>query len=272
MALQLSLQATLEEISVCLLISLLYFLIKMNIKSLLIVPLFALACFTSKAQDYGGFYFGVKGGLLLGIQKWNNFDRDPLVKYHGIAFIESLDPSGSVSLFAQAGLHRKGSAIRGRNFIGLNNEPFRAPTQEFIFNNISLTVGGKMKNYLSESSTWHYLFGLRGDYTISTNLDEYERLNELTSTLFFPTDGFVRKINYGVTLGGGFEFDLSEMVGALLEFTINPDFSNQYRQPSINTYNPITRTSGATGERTIRNTTFEVTVGFRFLRKVEYID
>ena len=235
--------------------------------------LLVLACISSKAQDYGGFYFGLKGGLLLGTQSWNNFERDPLVKYHGTAFIETYDESGRVSLFAQAGLHRKGSAIRGRNFIGTNGEPFRAPTQEFVFNNISLTLGGKKKNYLSETSTWHYLFGLRGDYTVSTNLKEYEALNELTNSLFFPMDDFVRDINYGVTLGGGFEFALSELVGAIIEFTINPDFSFQYRQPSIpNVYNPYTGTERSIGERTIRNVTFEATVGFRFLRRVEYID
>lgn len=228
---------------------------------------------STKAQEYGGYYFGVKGGLLLGTQAWNNFDRDPLIKYHGIAFIENYDESGAFSLFAQAGLHRKGSAIRGRNFIALNGETFKPPTQEFIFNNIALTLGGKKKNWLTEFSQWYYMFGLRGDYTISTNLGEYKALNEATGTLFFPTDDFVQKINYGVTVGGGLEFELGELVGALLEFTVNPDFSFQYRQPAIpNVYNPYTQTNTTLGERTIRNITFEVTAGFRFLRKVEYID
>ena len=246
----------------------------MKIKFLPLLLLFAIAFFSSNAQEYGGYYFGVKGGLLLGTQSWNNFERDPLIKYHGIAFIESLDESGQFSLFAQAGFHRKGSAIRGRNFINLSNgETFRPSAQEFIFNNAVLTLGGKKRNWLTESSKWYYMFGLRGDYTVTTNLDEYKALNEANGGLFFPSDSFVKKINYGVTLGGGLEIDLNEVIGALVEFTVNPDFSLQYRQPSIpNVYNPYTQTNSTIGERTIRNITFEVSVGFRFLRKVEYID
>ena len=243
----------------------------MKLRFLPLLLLFVITCFTAKAQDYGGYYFGLKGGLLLGTQAWNNFERDPLVKYQGAVFIESVDDA--FSLFAQAGLHRKGSAIRGRNFIGINNEPFRPPTQEFIFNNVVLTVGGKKKNWLSASSTWHYMFGLRGDYTVSTNLDEYKPINEANNSLFFPDDAFVQKWNFGVTLGGGAEFELSELVGVILELTVNPDFSLQYRQPAIpNVYSPITQTNISIPERTIRNVTFEISAGFRFLRKVEYID
>ena len=246
-----------------------------KIKRLLLPLLPVFFALTATAQEeYGGYYFGIKGGLLLGIQKWNNFERDALINYHGIAFIESYDDAGQVSLFAQAGLHRKGSAIRGKNFINLSNgEIFRPPTQNFIFNNISLTLGAKKKNQLSVSSRLYYMLGLRGDYTVSTNLDEYQAINEANGGLFFPTDFFVKKINYGVTLGGGFEFDFNGLIGGLLEFTINPDFSLQYRQPAIpNVYNPYTQTNTTIGERTIRNITFEVTAGLRFLRKIEYVD
>ncbi len=243
----------------------------MNTRFLLLLAIATFLGFSGKAQ---GFYFGVKGGLLLGVQSWNKFERDPLVKYHGIAFIESYDEGGEFSLFAQGGLHRKGSAIRGRNFINLSNgETFRPSAQEFIFNNIAVTVGGKKKQALSDNTKWHYLFGLRGDYTVSTNLDEYEDLNTANGGLFFPSDDFVRRVNYGVTLGGGLEMNLSEFVGALVEFTVNPDFSFQYKQPQINNvYNPYTMTNNTIGERSIRNITFEVTVGFRFLRKVIYVD
>lgn len=220
-----------------------------------------------------GSAFGVKGGMTVGIQKWNGFQQDPLVKYHGIAFIESADESNNFSVFAQAGYHLKGSAIRNRNFFDINGNAYRPPAQHFIFKNISLVLGGKRKYELGSTAKAYYLFGLRGDYTLGTNLDEYKEINEINRSLFFPDNNFVRKLNYGVTLGGGFEFPFGELIGGILEFTVNPDFSAQYRQPPINNvYDPFTMGTRSLPERTIRNITFEVTAGFRFLRKVEYVD
>ena len=37
-----------------------------------------------------GFAFGAKGGLTVGIQQWESFQRDPLLRYHGDLFVESL--------------------------------------------------------------------------------------------------------------------------------------------------------------------------------------
>jgi hypothetical protein len=117
----------------------------------------------------------------------------------------------------------------------------------------------------------YYLFGLRGDYTLSTNLKEYEDINKFSG--FFPFEQFVRKVNYGVTLGGGFEFPFGSLVGSNLEFTINPDFSTQYKQPAINNIiDPWSGNNMTLSERTIRNITFEVTLGIRLIRLVEYID
>ena len=63
------------------------------------------------------------------------------------------------------------------------------------------------------------------------------------------------------------------MIGMMLEFTVNPDFSIQYQQPPIpNVLDTYTNQTITIPERRIRNLTFEVTVGFRFLRRIEYID
>ncbi len=243
----------------------------MNIKILLFFLVSSILSTGTFAQSTA---FGLKGGLTMGIQNWNGFDQDPLIKYHGIAFVESADETAQFSVFAQAGYHLKGSAIRNRNFLNpTTGNFFRPPAQQFIFKNASLTLGGKRKYDISNTAKAYYLFGLRGDYTIGTNLDEYEDLNELNGGLFYPIDFYVRKWNYGVTLGGGLEVAFGELVGAVLEFTVNPDFSLQYRQPSIaNVRDPYTGQNRTISERTIRNITFEVTAGFRFLRKVEYID
>ena len=242
----------------------------MKLKTLLLFALFAMLINGLCAQ---GTVFGIKGGLTLGIQKWNGIDQDPLFKYHGAISVESLDETAQFSIFAQAGYHIKGSALRNGSFLDQNGNLARLSAQEFLFKNISVILGGKRKYDLSDKMKGYYLFGLRGDYTLGTNLDDYRTANEFNGGLYYPDNGFVRKYNYGMTIGGGFEFALGELVGLLLDITVNPDFSYQYKQPAIqNVRNPNTGQNTTIPERTIRNTTFEVTAGFRLLRKVEYVD
>lgn len=224
------------------------------------------------SQSYA---FGVKGGLTVGVQQWNTFERDPLLKYHGVAFIETANEGENFALFAEAGLHLKGSAIRNRNFVNpINGTIVRPPAFEFIFRNISLVLGGKQKFDLGVSNAWYWLFGIRGDYTISTNLGEFSDLNAATATIFpIDDDLFINQWNYGVTVGAGIEFPLSEYIGAVLEFSVSPDFSLQYNQPEIpNVFDPFTGNNRTLGERKIRNLVFEITAGFRFLHRIEYLD
>lgn len=246
----------------------------MKKRYLLIGGLLAFICLSAQAQSYA---FGLKGGLTMGIQNWNGFEQDPLIKYHGIAFIESAPEDNEFALFAQAGYHVKGSAIRNRNFISrFTGNAFRAPPREFRFNNVSLTLGGKQKFDFSASNKVYYLLGIRGDYTVSTNLGEYTAFNERNpGYAIYPFDEplFIQEFNYGVTVGGGIEFPFSEFISGLLEVSVNPDFSIQYRQPEIpNVLDPYTGNTRTIPEREIRNITFEVTLGFRFLHKIEYID
>jgi hypothetical protein len=235
--------------------------------------LFALIALMGNALWSQGTAYTIKGGLTLGVQKWNSFDQSPLFKYHGAISAESLDETAQFSLYAQLGYHLKGSALRNASFQTLNGDLFRLSAQEFIFQNLSLVLGAKSKYQLSDRMKGYYLIGLRGDYTLGTNLDEYKEANEFNGGLFYPDEGFVRRWNYGVSLGGGFEFELAEVVGATLEFTVNPDFSHQYRQPDIpNVRDPYTGLNRTIPERTIRNITFEISAGIRLLRIVEYID
>ncbi len=223
----------------------------------------------------GGFVFGFKGGLTLGLQNWNGLEQDPLFKYHGIAFIESLDEANDAfAIFVQAGYHLKGSAIRNRNFFNpISGNVYRPPAREFLFHNLSLTFGGKRKYPYGDAKVY-YLLGIRGEYTITTNLDAYQAFNEANPAYsIYPWPFFVNRFNYGVTVGGGVELSFGELMGGLLEFSVNPDFSYQYRQPAIpNVQNPYTGQTTTIPERLIRNISFELSLGLRFLRKVIYVD
>lgn len=237
-------------------------------KNILLLFSFLVFAQLLSAQSYA---FGVKGGLTTGFQQWDNFERDPLFSYHGIAFIETAPEENKFAIFAQIGYHIKGSAIRNRNFVNVvTGNITKPPATKFKFNNISLTLGGKQKYDWGAANKFYYLIGFRGDYTINTNLDQYKDFNNVFP--IYPFDAFVRKWNYGATVGGGIEFPISDYVSGIVEFTVNPDFSKSYRQPPLfNVINPFGPNRNFT-EREITNTTFEITVGFRFLHEVEYID
>ena len=217
--------------------------------------------------------YGVKGGLTIGTQKEGNFEQDPLLSYHGALSMESVSEANSFRLFAQVGYHVKGSAWRNVQFSNFGNNNVSIVTRKFKYQNVGLVLGFKNNFKESESFSLYYLFGIRGDYTVGTNLKEYEAQNELFGPIY-PIDNLVRKFNYGATLGGGLEFPFTEFVSGIVEVTISPDFSDQYRQPSFvgTTYqngSPVTRNYS---ERKIRNLVFEVSFGFRFLHKIEYVD
>lgn len=240
-------------------------------KRTLFLFIFILLTISLNAQKT--FAWGIKGGPLIGLQKWESLQRDPLFKYQGSLFIESVPEDNTFSLFAQGGYHIKGSALRNQRYFFTNGDLFTPSTTEFLFRNASVVLGAKQKFDFGLTGTSYYSFGLRADYTLSTNLDDYKSGGNIVS-LSFPADGFVKKFNYGVTVGGGLEFPINELVGTVIELTLNPDLSFQYRQPPLNNvtspYNPGQNIN--ISERRIVNVTLELSVGFRFLRKVEYID
>ena len=212
--------------------------------------------------DAQTFYFGPKGGLTVGLQNWNGIERDPLLAYHGALFIEGDDSDGGNALFAQIGYHKRGSAEQVLFFSGSSSAFQRQP---FEFNNVALQLGAKKAFGAADA---YYGFGIRLEYTVGTNLDDYSRFGG-----YFPVNDFVNEFNYGATLLIGKRFAFSELAGAFIEASISPDISKQYEQPRIpNVISPFTGNTVTLREQTIRNITFELTVGFRFLRKVVYLD
>jgi hypothetical protein len=214
-------------------------------------------------------YFIFKGGPTVGTQKWDNsFDREPLFKYNGAFAIESQsDEEEYAAFFAEIGYHVKGSANRQRFlFQGGGSQNFK---QQFQFNNLSLLFGAKQKKILDDTKKYYYLYALRGDYTLSTNIDDLTQANQFVY-INNPFIGGVQRWMLGLTVGGGLEVNFRELVGAQIELTLNPDITPQYKQGAIP--NVIVPGQGTVNieERRIRNTTIEISVGLRLLRKVIY--
>jgi len=223
----------------------------------------AVCLFTSISVYSQSFWFGPKGVVSFNIQNWDGFQRQPFLSFNGDVFIETEDEFSRSSFYAQLGIHTRGSSTRVNFFNG------GAQNQSFRFNNLVFEAGAKQKLTSEPNSGPYYILAARAEYTMSTNLSEFVRFN----SAFYPIDDFVRKFNYGATVGGGWEFEFSELIGGLIEFTINPDLSNQYEQQAIpNVIDPFTNQPITLRERRVRNLTFEVKFGLRFMRKVEYID
>ncbi len=213
--------------------------------------------------------FGFKGGPVIATQSWSTFQRQPLLDLHGILFIESWGEDEPNAFFAQIGYHTRGSSLRQvfvNPTIGLSPQ-----TRSFKFHNLALTVAAKRKLRF-DRFTPYYTVGLRGEYNISTNLNEF-RLQNTTAITSYPQDEFVVPFTYGLYAGGGFEFNFTELIGGQIEVSVNPDLSRQYFQPPLsNVIDPVTGRPVSLSEREIRNTTLEISLGLRFLRKVVYVD
>ena len=208
------------------------------------------------------FWFGPKVAGALTFQQWNNFSPNPLFRPAYDFFVETYSETSSSALYASLGYHTRGSGIRTTSFFG---DPLG--TQGFKFNNIVLELGGKRFLSLDKAFNAYYMIGVRGEYTVSTNLKEYERfLNP-----FYPHNDFVKKVVYGATVGGGFEYTFGDLYRGFLEVAISPDFANQYFQPPINNViDPFTGMTTNLSERQIRNVSIEIRAGLKLLRKVIY--
>ena len=203
-----------------------------------------------------GFVFGPKGGLSIGQQSIEQSQRDLLFAYHGALYIETLSEENKNALYGQLGYHVRGSAINIRSFINNNGQNVSARQQKFKYGNLSLQAGAKQKFNLGLDAKWYFGFGVRGEYNLHIELP----------TLYENQESQVNKLLYGVTASIGAEFMFSELVGGLVEFSVHPDLSDQIFLPGVSNGNINIRS------KRVRNVSFELSVGLRFLRKVIYVD
>ncbi len=228
--------------------------------------------FFLKAQnETGGFAWGFKTGLTMATQKWNGSNRDPLLRYHGVLFIESNDSEKS-ALFAQIGYHIRGSATRYGPFVDpATGNTYKGFTQGYQFKNFAISVGAKQKKDFRENLKYFYSFGIRGEFSAKNNLPAPGS----GYGAYFPSNdpNTVKRFVGGFDMGGGFEMKLSELVGGIFQVTISPDLTRQYYQlPINNVRNPYTGQKETIPLQDIRNLSLELSIGLKFLRKVIYVD
>ncbi|MDO8368877.1 MAG: hypothetical protein Q7T20_18920 [Saprospiraceae bacterium] len=216
-------------------------------------------------------------GPTAGLQKWDNSSgREPLLQYHAAVSMESINNEDNQgSFYMQLGYHVKGSATRYRFFNINSGAPGGTFTERFKFNNFSFSFGAKQRFKETNSGRTRYFYfgGLRGDYTYSTNIDELIG-SDPNRRLVYPLMGGVQRWMAGFSAGGGIEFDFSELVGGQIQLSINPDVTPQYRQIAIpNVPDPWNPGQNITiPQRRIRNTTVELSIGLRLLKKVIVVE
>ena len=229
-------------------------------------------------EDWGGYFYGIRGGLTLGSQDWSDIETELNLGLHGDLFLETLSPNSPFSFWTQLGYHQRGSRISRRRVLTFQGNQVRLPADNFQFNNVVLSAGGKQVISFLGLADVYYLLGLRAEYNLSTNLGEYDRLSGTQGLAFrqnYPVDSyeFINRFVYGVTVGGGLHYPLSEKLGGFVELSVQPDLNFQYNQGTINNViNPGGPGNTTIGERAIRNVSIELSVGLRLLRKWTYID
>ncbi len=228
-------------------------------KLLIVLSLIAFAL----SMNAQGFAFGVKGGLTMGFQKWNGYERSVLPRYNGSIYLETVPAEKRFSLFGELGYHIKGSRVKSF-FREINTNQISRRNIDTEFRNVSLVFGGKSAYPISVNNTkLYYMFGIRGDYNVLYDGDFNLPFN----------DEDVNKFTYGFSVGGGVEIPFSRLIGMTVEAQLSPDVRAQVYYPA-GKYNYTTSTGNLipVGETRVINMAFEITVGFRFLRVVEYIE
>lgn len=210
-----------------------------------------------------GTVYSIMAGPSLSTQAVNGFQKEPFIRLHFKAVMESSSDISPNSALLSLGYHTKGSAVRTFGYYDPNtgkNRPSQSSAMEF--HNLSLSAGVKQRKEVGETFL-SYGLGVRLDYNLSTDFDAF----------FEGLQGAKNQFTYGLNLDIGWEFPLSELVSATVEIGFSPDLSAQIYIPAQNTgYQDANGNNIIIQETEMKNVVFEARAGFRFWRKVEYID
>ena len=212
-----------------------------------------------------GTVYTIAAGPTMSTQTLNGFEKDPFFRLHAQVQMESTSEISPNALYARLGYHVKGSAVNSRAYYDpITGATYSGESQSIEFHNLSASVGAKQRrevgnNFLS------YGFGIRGDFNLKTKYDP----------LFIGLAGTENNFTYGLDIDIGFEFPLSELVSTNIEIGFSPDLGEQIYIPQQNTDFQYPDGSGQTviiPETSVKNIVFELRAGFRFWRKVVYVD
>ncbi len=220
-------------------------------------------CLCIQSVTGQGTVYSILAGPSLSTQSVNGFQKEPFVRLHVKAVMESSSDISPNSAYLSLGYHTKGSAVRTFGYYDPNtgqNRPSQSSAMEF--HNLSFTAGVKQRKEVGETFL-SYGLGARLDYNISTDFDAF----------FAGLQGAKNQFTYGLSFDIGWEFPLSELVSTTVEIGFSPDLSSQIYIPAQNTgYTDANGNEIIIQETDMKNVVFEARAGFRFWRKVEYID
>jgi len=217
---------------------------------ILLLGFFTISSATAQTSGIGG-----KAGLTVGLQKWNSQNRQPLFQYNA-SFVYEKMSSDKFSYLLELGYNVKGSANRS-NYYDLQGNLHRFTSRD-KFNNLSIMGGAKsVLDFNLSGGDIYYLLGARVDFNVSDSVQSVANFSQ-----------YINRFTFGVTVGGGIQFDISEKSRIFFELTVSPDFSQQaYVFPGsyYANYNGTTVLVQLQEQKVI-NTTIELTVGFKLLR------
>ena len=217
-----------------------------------------------------GYAWGVKVGPSLITQKWKSYNRALTTQYHADIFIDSYNEESANSLYGQLGYHIRGSSDRSAYHI-INGQSFKTHVNKYLFENIVLELGFKKRNLWQDKITSILGFGIRGEYTIGTNLNEFEAINDQYTLPVYAIDAFVKPFNYGMSLLAGIEYPIADLYEIFATLSFAQDFSRQYYQPPVpGFFNDQYGNRRSIGDVTAYNTSIELSVGIRIYRIREY--
>ncbi len=127
---------------------------------------------TSMSYSQGTTYT-VKLGYSGSFEKMGNIARDPLFAPSFGVEIEDFSDQNASSVYAALGYYRRG-ASSNISRVRDDGGSFKDVSGQFALNNLGLNLGVRGKKQLQEYKHWFYSVGIRGEYNLSDNFDDYQ--------------------------------------------------------------------------------------------------